>query len=233
MTPLNLALPTVSSYVFVGRSCKPRLLPPPTSTQPIASVAHVACGARSDTAMVVQMLMLRSTAYPVHHQRVCTSQLYVSVATYIAIGLFGSSRNFTHQSSIRWSLYRAGMAASDAAGVAGVGVVAGGAGSAPVGGAASSDGSGGPGAAGLWAAAASLGDQSASQVAQLEQRKKELMAERNAVKRELKNEQRKRVRMMERARGLSDADLANILATRAAAKSKAAAKAKAKAKASA
>ena len=125
------------------------------------------------------------------------------------------------------------MAASDAAGVAGVGVVAGGAGSAPVGGAASSDGSGGPGAAGLWAAAASLGDQSASQVAQLEQRKKELMAERNAVKRELKNEQRKRVRMMERARGLSDLDLTNILATRAAAKSKAAAKAKAKAKASA
>ena len=87
--------------------------------------------------------------------------------------------------------------------------------------------------AGVWAAAAQIGDQSATELAQLEQRKRELQAQREIVKRDLRNEQRKRVRLMERARGLSDTDLTTILATRAAAKAKAKANAKASAKAAA
>ena len=49
--------------------------------------------------------------------------------------------------------------------------------------------------------------------------------------REIHNAQRKRMRLMERARGLSDSDLAEILQTRAVAKAQAVAKAAAKAKA--
>ena len=113
------------------------------------------------------------------------------------------------------------MAASDAVVGAGAGVAD-----------AASTGTGGAGAsssAGVWAAAAAIGDQSATELAQLEQRKKELQAQREIVKRDLRNAQRKRVRLLERARGLTDADLTSILATRAAAKAKAKAKASAKA----
>ena len=85
----------------------------------------------------------------------------------------------------------------------------------------------------VWAAAAGFGDQDKDHLARLEQRMREMNAERELLNRELDNVQRKRVRMMERARGLSDQDLLSIIASRAVAKSAAAAKASAKAKAAA
>ena len=85
----------------------------------------------------------------------------------------------------------------------------------------------------VWAAAAGLGDQDKDHLDRLEQRRREMLAERELLNREIHNAQRKRVRMMERARGLTDQDLLSIIASRATAKSKAAAKTSAKAKAAA
>ena len=51
------------------------------------------------------------------------------------------------------------------------------------------------------------------------------MQERAALVKEIKNEEKKRRRRVDRARGLSDADLVSIITTRAAAKAKAKAKA--------
>ena len=59
---------------------------------------------------------------------------------------------------------------------------------------------------------------------------KALKRQRDALNKRIKNEEKKRARRIERARGLSDADLLSIMASRAAAKA-AAAKARAKVKA--
>ena len=70
---------------------------------------------------------------------------------------------------------------------------------------------------------------------ELEDRKRALKREREQVSREMHNAQRRRDRLMERARGLTDADLIQLIGARAAAKAKpkAAPKGKAKAKAKA
>ena len=86
---------------------------------------------------------------------------------------------------------------------------------------------------GVWAAAAGIGDVAGHAVAALEERRKELRRERDAVAKELRNAERKRQRLLERARGLTDNDLLSILATRAAAKAVPKAKGKAAAKATA
>ena len=86
---------------------------------------------------------------------------------------------------------------------------------------------------GVWEAAALIGDQTVERLANLEDRKKRLYVEGEALKKDIKNVERKRLRLKEKARGLSDADLLDIIATRAAAKAKAHTKAKAKAKAAA
>ena len=83
---------------------------------------------------------------------------------------------------------------------------------------------------GVWAAAAALGDPGAHQQ-ELEARRKQILRERDEVRRALRNEDRKRQRLIEKAKGLSNQDLMDILAARAAAKAKAKPKAKAKAKA--
>ena len=76
------------------------------------------------------------------------------------------------------------------------------------------------------AAAASVGDAAADRVATLAQQRRDLAAERKRVSAELDLEKRKKKRIMEKAKLLSDGDLIAILGARAAA-----AKAKAKAKA--
>ena len=81
----------------------------------------------------------------------------------------------------------------------------------------------------VWAAAAGVVDHAQVSSQQLAQRKKALRVEREQLNKDLRNADRKRARLLERARGLTDDDLMNIIASRAAAKSKAAAKAKAKA----
>ena len=86
---------------------------------------------------------------------------------------------------------------------------------------------------GVWEAAALIGDQASGRVAELENEKKRLLAERGALEKEINKVECKRLRLKEKARGLSDADLLDIMATRATAKAKADAKAKAKAKAAA
>ena len=86
-------------------------------------------------------------------------------------------------------------------------------------------------ASGVWAAAASIGDPSANRLNELAQRKKRLAAEKDQVARDLRDAERKRIRLVERARGLTDNELMAIIATRATAKAKASAKAKAKANA--
>ena len=60
----------------------------------------------------------------------------------------------------------------------------------------------------------------------LERRRKELRQERNNLGREIRNAEKKRARLVEKARHLSDGDLLSVLATRAAAKAKAKAKGK-------
>ena len=71
-----------------------------------------------------------------------------------------------------------------------------------------------------------LGDSIGDSLVYMQQRKRQLQQERNVLSRELRNAERKRVRLVERARGLNDADLINIVTSRAAARSAAAAKAK-------
>ena len=88
-------------------------------------------------------------------------------------------------------------------------------------------------ASGVWAAAASIGDQSAERLAELDLRKKQLAAEKEQIAKDIRNTERKRIRLMERAKGISDSDLMAIVAPRATAKAKASVKAKAKAKAAA
>ena len=89
---------------------------------------------------------------------------------------------------------------------------------------------GGGGAAGAAAAALNLisqmGDPSADNVARLRAQKRALADQKKQTQKELKNEERKRQRLMTKAKGLSATDLVTILATK-----QAVAKAKAKAKA--
>jgi predicted nucleic acid-binding Zn-ribbon protein len=83
----------------------------------------------------------------------------------------------------------------------------------------------------VWAAAAAAGDQLGNKLIELDDRKRDLKREREQVSKDLRNSQKRRDRLLEKARGLTDADLLDILAQRAQAKAKAAAaKAKPKAK---
>ena len=82
----------------------------------------------------------------------------------------------------------------------------------------------------MWAAASAIGDPNAA-FDLLSARKRDLAQERRRLSKELKQEERKRARRMDKARGLSDDDLMSIVAMRVTAKAKAKAKPKAKAKA--
>ena len=79
-----------------------------------------------------------------------------------------------------------------------------------------------------------LPDAVGDQVSALDAQQRDLKAQRALVQKQLKGEKKKQQRLMVKARGLSDADLLGIVASRAAqAKAKAKAKGKAKAKAKA
>ena len=80
----------------------------------------------------------------------------------------------------------------------------------------------------IWAAAAAIGDPGAQKLSELASKRVELKRERDRLYAEIRKEEKRRARDIERARGLSDDVLMNILALRACAKAKAAA-AKAKA----
>ena len=86
---------------------------------------------------------------------------------------------------------------------------------------------------GVWEAAALIGHHTLEQLTDLENKKKKLCIEKQALQKDIRNAERKRLRLKEKARGLSDSDLLDILASRATAKAKAHAKAKSKAKAAA
>ena len=73
-------------------------------------------------------------------------------------------------------------------------------------------------------------DDQLSSIQRLESQRKELCVQRREISRELKNQQQKRRRLMNKARSLTTNDLLSVVVTRASA---AKAKAKAKAKASA
>ena len=83
---------------------------------------------------------------------------------------------------------------------------------------------------GAWAAMALIGDPVAHRLRELDNRRKELTAERRRVAKELVAENKKRDRAIERTRFLTDDDLQMIWARRAVAKAKAKAVAKPKAK---
>ena len=89
----------------------------------------------------------------------------------------------------------------------------------------------GGGGCAVWAAAAPLGaDMAASQQALIE-RKRQLQRERAELAKETKAAERKRMKLMEKARGLTDEDLMSIIGQRAMSRAAAAAKAAAKPKA--
>ena len=69
-------------------------------------------------------------------------------------------------------------------------------------------------------------DASADALAALEERRAALQAERLQVKKELRNESRKRKRLLTRAKGLSEEELVSVMIMKAQAKAKASAKAK-------
>jgi hypothetical protein len=87
------------------------------------------------------------------------------------------------------------------------------------------------GHAAVLAAVGGVGDAAANRIQQLAQQKRDLANQRKRVASELKNEQKKKQRIMNKAKTLDTADLVQILAVRAAAKAKPKAKGKAKAKA--
>ena len=84
-----------------------------------------------------------------------------------------------------------------------------------------------------WGAALVVGAAAADEFAQMVQQRRDLENQRRIVSREIYNRQRRESRLVERARGLSDAQLMQIVAQRAVGKAKAKAKAKAKGKAQA
>ena len=87
--------------------------------------------------------------------------------------------------------------------------------------------------AGVWAAAVAMGDPAVDHLSALAERKRTLEAERQRLALDIRNAERKKARLVERARGLSDVGLMQIVASRAVANAKANAKATAKAKAKA
>ena len=89
------------------------------------------------------------------------------------------------------------------------------------------------GPVGVWAAASAVGDVSGNRLAAFHSRKRDMQRERDRLNADIKNAERKRLRLIERAKGLSDEDLYLILGQRAAANAKAAARALAKAAAAA
>ena len=82
----------------------------------------------------------------------------------------------------------------------------------------------------VWAAAASIGDTNAQKLKELGDQRKQLKRERARIASEISKAEKKRARDMEKARGLSDLDLLNIIASRARAKAEAKAKAKGRGK---
>jgi molecular chaperone GrpE (heat shock protein) len=80
---------------------------------------------------------------------------------------------------------------------------------------------------------AALQDPGANRIAELKAARAALLAERKRVAADLRNEERKRQRLLAKARNLNNEDLIAILGARVAAKAKAKGKAKAKAKAAA
>ena len=91
------------------------------------------------------------------------------------------------------------------------------------------------GHAAVLAAVGGVGDAGADRIAQLAQQQRDLLEDRRRVSSELRNETKKRKRLMEQAKKLSTADLVAVLGARqnAQANPKAKAKGKAKAKAAA
>ena len=83
---------------------------------------------------------------------------------------------------------------------------------------------GGSNALGDWLAAAAGSERPDEEILQLERRRKELRAERSTLSRDLRIAEKRRTRLVEKARRVSDADLMNILSARAAAKAKSQAK---------
>ncbi len=80
---------------------------------------------------------------------------------------------------------------------------------------------------------AGVGDMGGNRILLLEAQRRAIAAQKAQVVKELRSETRKRARLVEKAKGLTDADLVEVLAARAKAKAKAEAKPKAKAKAKA
>jgi len=121
-----------------------------------------------------------------------------------------------------------------AAGIAGVGggvaAVGGGLGGGAVGGDVVGVAAGGGDA---WGAALVVGVAAADDFAQMLQQRRDLANQRRVLSREIHNRLRRESRLVERARGLSDAQLLQLVAQRAVGKAKAKAKAKAKGKAKA
>ena len=72
-----------------------------------------------------------------------------------------------------------------------------------------------------------VGDSRATRVAELEQRRASLKRDQSNISREIKKENKKRQRFLEKSRGLSELDLLTIISTRAATKAKSKAKASA------
>ena len=72
-----------------------------------------------------------------------------------------------------------------------------------------------------------VGDSRATRVAELEQRRASLKRDQSNISREIKTENKKRQRLLEKSRGLSELDLLTIISTRAATKAKSKAKASA------
>ena len=72
-----------------------------------------------------------------------------------------------------------------------------------------------------------VGDSRATRVAELEQRRASLKRDQSNISREIKKENKKRQRLLEKSRGLSELDLLSIISTRAATKAKSKAKASA------
>ena len=83
----------------------------------------------------------------------------------------------------------------------------------------------------MWAAGIAIGDVRGKRLTALKQRENELLMERCTLLRDCKSEERKRHRLMEKARGLSHDDLHLLVGQMAVAKAKAASKPNAKAKA--
>ena len=85
----------------------------------------------------------------------------------------------------------------------------------------------------MWAAAAAMGDPMADSLTALLSRKRQLQAESQRLQSEVRSAEKRRLRLVEKARGLSNEDLMAIVASLASAEAKAKAKAAANGKAKA